>query len=94
VLLSEIVDNEPLLLTLLKQREDKGDSIFLYDSQYMHYEEKIVCHWKDSDTSYIFRVINNGDLREIIYSFEDLENADLQKRSANTWSVVIKNEAD
>lgn len=94
MLLSEIALDEPPVLTLIKQRESKGDNIFLYDSQYMHYEEKVSKHWRASLDSYIFRVINNGEVREIIYDLDDLENADFQKRSANTWSVVIKNEAD
>lgn len=86
--LYEIAD-EPLVVQILRQRKEAGDALFMFDPEYMHYDERILDFWRPHVDAYAFQVTRGADVRELVYSIEDLEKAEIQRRAKTTWSLVI-----
>jgi hypothetical protein len=73
---------------------DKGEIVFLLDDEYMTDAERL--DWVTrKGSSWTFRSHNPMvGSRDIIYNDSELEKMNMMKRSANTWQVVVENEAD
>lgn len=93
--LTEIVDDEPLVLQLMRQQIKKGDTIYLDDSQITMGEEWLKKFWRASPDAFAFRVVDsNGRTTELMYTPHDVEQAELSRRDATSWTLEISNEAE
>ena len=92
--LIEIHDDVPLVIGLIHQRMDKGEIVFMMDDEYMHEPERIDSV-RGTREAWNFRCHNSlVGSRTLIYGNADIERMNMVKRSANTWQVVVQNEAD
>lgn len=92
--LNEIHDGDPLIVHLIHQRMEKGEDVFFYDDSCMTEAQKLVSVNQNRNT-WTFAVVDSSmGRRDLIYGTSGFDDMELRKRSANTWEVVVNNEAD